>query len=325
MRRPANDAIAVVVDFCVFRSPDQVDWKIGGNAKAHGGAQTLRPTGNGAERSSRPILGADERGHFAAADQEVGVIALADGSPSHIFSVTSSKLRSIGAKVGARSQVGANFKAKKESCSRRRPSRSCPRVNIRVCNLSAKKVPAQTSSTIYQPVSDAGWPPEISDLRRGFAGRLNVYRVMAHNPPLLRSWVAYRDYVVTNSSLGPQRSEVAILRTGHRLDAAYEWSHHVVRARACGMDDARILSLRGDPDLMAPEDQVITRAVDDLIDRACLSEPARDALAALVGPQGVFDVIATVGLYTTLAYIVKSFATPLDAEVAADLAANPIG
>ncbi|PWC36011.1 carboxymuconolactone decarboxylase [Azospirillum sp. TSO35-2] len=159
----------------------------------------------------------------------------------------------------------------------------------------------------------------------GFAGRLNVYRVMAHNPALLRSWAAFRDHVVVRNALGPQRSEVAILRTGHRLGASYEWAHHVCRGRACGLDDARILGIRGEPEAMAPEDAVIVRAVDDLIDHARLSPPVREALAALVGTAGVFDVIATVGLYSTLAFIVGSFDTPLDEDVAAQLADRPIG
>ncbi len=144
------------------------------------------------------------------------------------------------------------------------------------------------SDLAFPPIADAAWPSEISDMLAGFAGRLNVYRVMAHNPALLRSWANYRDYVVTKNSLGPQRSEVAILRTGHRLNANYEWSHHVMRARACGMDDARILSLRGDVLEMSAEDQVIARAVDDLIDSACLSAHSREDLAKLVGTYGRF-------------------------------------
>ncbi len=179
--------------------------------------------------------------------------------------------------------------------------------------------------TPYQPLSDADWPPELADMLPGFAGRLNVYRVMAHNPALLRSWAGFRDHVVVKNALGPQRSEVAILRTGHRLGAPYEWNHHVCRGRACGMEDARILSLRGAPEAMAPEDAVIARAVDDLVDHARLSPPVRAALEALVGTAGMFDVIATVGLYSTLAFIVNSFDTPLDADVAAQMAERPIG
>ncbi|MFC2967573.1 carboxymuconolactone decarboxylase family protein [Acidimangrovimonas pyrenivorans] len=174
------------------------------------------------------------------------------------------------------------------------------------------------------PLADADWPEEAAALRAGFAGRLNVYRVMAHHPALLKSWQTFRNHVVRETSLGAARSEVAILRTGVRLEAPYEWAHHVVRGRDAGLSDARIRSLRGPLSGMSAEDAAIARAVDELIDDACLSAGAQAELAALVGVAGVFDVIATVGHYRVLACILKSFGTPIDDDIAAALAAQPI-
>ncbi|HSF64139.1 MAG TPA: carboxymuconolactone decarboxylase family protein [Paracoccaceae bacterium] len=173
-------------------------------------------------------------------------------------------------------------------------------------------------------MSKADWPQDIADMQTGFAGRLNVYRVMAHHPALMRAWAPLRAHVVQDNALGAQRSEVVILRTGHRAGAAYEWAHHISRARACGMSDARIASIAGPLDGMAPEDAVIAGAVDALVDKHHLPEAERDALQALVGTAGVFDVMATVGFYSTLAFIVKTFGTPLDADVAAELDARPL-
>jgi len=173
-------------------------------------------------------------------------------------------------------------------------------------------------------LSRADWPEEIADMQTGFAGRLNVYRVMAHHPELMRAWAPLRAHVVQKNALGLQRSEVVILRTGHRAGAAYEWAHHISRARACGMSDARIASIAGPLEGMAPEDAVIAGAVDSLIDQHHLPAAERDALEALVGKAGVFDVMATVGFYSTLAFIVKTFGTPLDADVAAELDARPL-
>lgn len=171
-----------------------------------------------------------------------------------------------------------------------------------------------------KPLADADWPAGIADLRGGFAGSLNVYRVMAHHPALLRAWQAYRDHVVVHSTLGRQRSEVVILRTGHRLKAQYEWAHHVVRARDCDMEDARIATLRGPVDGMAAEDALLSGAVDELIDHAKLDGPTLRDASALLGPEGVLDLMATVGLYSTLAFIVKTYQTPVDSDVADALA-----
>ena len=172
----------------------------------------------------------------------------------------------------------------------------------------------------FQPLNDAEWPSEIADMMPGFAGGLNVYRVMAHHPALLRAWATLRDHIVHDSVVLPDQREIVILRAGHRLGADYEWVHHVSRSRALGMDEARIMGITGPASTMEPADAVLVNAVDALIDSARLDRQARNALEQLLGPQGVFDVIATVGFYTTLAFIVKSFDVPIDADIT-----NPSG
>ena len=176
----------------------------------------------------------------------------------------------------------------------------------------------------YPPLTDAEWPEEIGDMLTGFAGGLNVYRTMAHNPALLRAWADLREHVVNRTALGKQGSEVVILRTGVRLDSGYEWRQHVARARKCGMEDARILSLRGPVEDMAPDDAVLARAVDELFSDARLSPDTARAVAGLVGAAGVIDLMATVGFYSTLGYLLNTAETPLDEDIAAELAANPL-
>lgn len=174
------------------------------------------------------------------------------------------------------------------------------------------------------PLSDADWPEEIAAMKHGFAGGLNVYRTMAHHPALLRAWAGLRDHVVVRTSLGRQRSEVAILRTGHRLGSTYEWAQHVARARKHGLDDARIASLKGPLEGMTPEDALIAGAVDELFENSALRPSTVSALALAVGKEGVFDLMATVGFYSTLGFILNSFQTPLDDDIAAELAAQPL-
>ncbi len=176
----------------------------------------------------------------------------------------------------------------------------------------------------FAPLTDADWPEALADLKGGFATKLNVYRVMAHRPELLRAWAPLRDHVVVQTALGPELSEVAILRTGHHMGSSYEWDSHVHRARKLGMSDARIASLRGPLDAMAPEDAVIAGAVDAHLgpDHRLTSGQVAE-LVALVGQEGLFDLFATVGFYTVLAGMLKSLDVPLDPDIAAELAQTP--
>ena len=174
------------------------------------------------------------------------------------------------------------------------------------------------------PLADADWPEEIADMQAGFAGGLNVYRTMAHNPALLRAWANLREHVVNRSVLGSQRSELVILRTGVNLGSSYEWQQHIVRARKAGMDDTRISSLRGPVESMAADDAVFAQAVDELFRDRRLSPITVADLTVLVGKEGVIDLMATVGFYSTLGFLLNTFETPLDADIATELAVAPL-
>ena len=176
----------------------------------------------------------------------------------------------------------------------------------------------------FAPLADEQWPAEAVDLIGGFAGQLNVYRVMAHNPTLLRAWVDLREHVVRNNSLGLVRNEVVILRTGVRHNSDYEWNHHVLRARACGLEESRIASLRGPLGNMTVEDAILAGAVDELLTNSKMSARAIAQLVDLVGKEGVLDVMVTVGFYSTLAFIVNTFGTPLDTRIAQELSEQPL-
>ena len=175
------------------------------------------------------------------------------------------------------------------------------------------------------PLDDGDWPLEIGDMLCGFAGSLNVYRTMAHHPALMRAWEGLRTHIVTSTALGPDRAEIVILRTGFRLGSSYEWAQHVQRARKLGIADTRIAALRGPVAEMAADDAVLAGAVDELFDAAQLTPDSRAALQAMVGLDGVFDLMATVGFYATLGFILRTFQTPLDREIAKELAARPLG
>lgn len=177
------------------------------------------------------------------------------------------------------------------------------------------------TETPCRPLSDAEWPDELVDLRDGFAGKLNVYRVMAHHPDLLRAWAPLRKHIVLDSALGAELSEVVILRVGYRMGSEYEWAHHVSRARRLGFDDDRILAIQKVPQGV---DGLIVRAVDELLDSRRLQSNTEEELADSLGRKAVFDLIATTGFYSVLGYLLMSYNTPMDEDIADELRERPL-
>ena len=177
----------------------------------------------------------------------------------------------------------------------------------------------------FPPLAPESWPAALDPLRTGFAAGLNVYRVMAHHPALLIAWQTFRDHVVLRNSLDAGSLEIVILRTGFRRDSVYEWMQHVVRARKAGLDDERIRSAALPPGTQGMrEDGLLIRCVDALIDYDRLDTDLQGAVASRFGKEGVLDVIATVGMYSLLAYIIRSFDTPIDGDIEAALAGDPL-
>ncbi len=180
------------------------------------------------------------------------------------------------------------------------------------------------SSPRLQPIDPTDWPEVLAEYRSTFFGEANVYKVMAHHPALLKAWANLRQHVVINTSLGREKSEIVILRAAAKTGSNYEWTHHVERARRLGMDDTRIASIKGNADDMMPEDAVIASAVDELIGGARLSLEVLQGLTDNVGKQGVLDLMATVGFYSTLAFLLNSFETEIEPEIVAASKANPL-
>lgn len=170
------------------------------------------------------------------------------------------------------------------------------------------------------PIDDFCWPESISRLRTDFAGSLNIYRVMAHHPELLTAWENIRNHVVRGNSLSPRLQEIAILRTGFRWCSAYEWAHHVHRGKAAGLSEAEIAAAGSEnrpESLSDPVLAALIEAVDQLLLNGRLEQPLRGNLLAAIGAEGILDLFATVGMYTTLAFIANSFTPPLDDDIPA--------
>lgn len=182
-------------------------------------------------------------------------------------------------------------------------------------------------------VTDEDWPAALVDLRDAFAGKLNVYRTMAHHPALLAAWAALRQHLIVDSALSAQAREIVTLRVGHVWSSRYEWAQHVVRGRDTGLSDSRIAACRldrsasheGDAlETADVDDRLLIDAVDALLDAARLPPGLVDALTRALGIAGLFDLMATVGMYTTLAFVVNSFEVAVEPRMAAALAARPL-
>lgn len=157
------------------------------------------------------------------------------------------------------------------------------------------------------PLPDEQWSLKLRSVLEQVSPVLNVHRVIAHHPDLMAAWTPLRQHITTEGSLDPRSRELVILRVAHRSGVAYEWHHHVARARTAGLSEKDIESVRSALIAGWPtEEAALLNAVDDLLDDLTLKPSTRESLGAHYSTQEILDLIFTVGVYVTLAMLINS-------------------
>ena len=151
------------------------------------------------------------------------------------------------------------------------------------------------------PLDVTQWPPHLSNVSADMNGApINVHKLMAHSPDLLRAWWNFRNYSVSGGSLGAHLGELIILRVGVHLGAWYEWGSHVDRAQRIGMTAQTIFETLNPRPNLATADALALTAVDELMLDHRISKVTRAALEQHFTTAQLMDLIAIQGMYVIL-------------------------
>ncbi|MGD9703534.1 MAG: carboxymuconolactone decarboxylase family protein [Acidimicrobiia bacterium] len=145
---------------------------------------------------------------------------------------------------------------------------------------------------------------------------LNIFATLARHPKLLKRWLPFATHVLSKNSLSPRHRELLILRTGYRCRSTYEWGQHVLIALDCDLTQDEVDRVRQGPDAGWDEhESALLRAADELHDESLISDRTWMQLAARYGDEELIDVIATVGNYHVVAFLLNSLGVQLDEGV----------
>ncbi len=148
-------------------------------------------------------------------------------------------------------------------------------------------------------------------------GSLNIFRTLAHHPKLLKRWLVFGNHVLAKSTLPERERELAILRTGFRCGAEYEFGQHTTIGLAAGVteDEVRALTQPLDHHPWDAGDLALLLAVDELHDDQCIDDPTWAALSQRWSDQQILDLVFAVGQYTLVSMALNSLGVPLDEGV----------
>lgn len=109
-------------------------------------------------------------------------------------------------------------------------------------------------------------------------------------------------------ALPARQREIATLTVAHRCDSVYEWQTHSGHARAAGLTQEEIDSLRTlTPLLSDAAERVVVRAVHALLDEGALPDDVADDAMRLLGADQLFELVVVVGYYRLLAAVLAVF------------------
>jgi 4-carboxymuconolactone decarboxylase len=157
--------------------------------------------------------------------------------------------------------------------------------------------PSDTARTCGpEPADVAAVYAEIHALGRPV---LNLYRVLANQPPALRAFLGMSRYVRDESSLPAGLRELAILATAYALGVEYEQVHHVAAARGAGVAEAKLAAFPAWQTSDAFDD--VERAAMTYAHEVATARRVNDrtfqVLAAYLSQGQIVDLALTVGWY----------------------------
>ena len=149
--------------------------------------------------------------------------------------------------------------------------------------------------------------------RRNPADAGNLLATMVRHPKLTRAFLRFNNHLLFASTLSPRLRELAVLRVAHLTDCEYEWAHHITMGRESGLTDADIDGIqRGE--MTTDLDSAVLAAVDELQDKATVSDSTWAALSEHLEERQLMDLVFTIGCYGALAMAINTFGVAPDSE-----------
>jgi alkylhydroperoxidase family enzyme len=143
------------------------------------------------------------------------------------------------------------------------------------------------------PLSRVGWGEDTP----------NILRSVAHHPKLLEPFLGFAA-TLANGALPRRESEILALRAAWNCRSAFEWGHHVLFARAAGLDEDAIVRVARGPDARWNDaDRTLLEAADELHATRGISDDTWSRLAVVWTNEQLVEIPFVVGHYTMLSMV----------------------
>lgn len=154
-----------------------------------------------------------------------------------------------------------------------------------------------------------------SDIAARGGRPLNLYRVLANAPKMLRAWVDLA-YAVRNDCRTPRTlRELMILRTAQLQDSAYEWHQHRIMARQAGVPETQVAELAmWNVSAAFDERERAALAFTEAIVACDVDDDVHAELARHFDPEECLELAMTAAYYCMVPRVLSAIAVTPDGE-----------
>ncbi len=148
---------------------------------------------------------------------------------------------------------------------------------------------------------------------------INLYRILAHQPVILRAWTEWNNALRHGCTLDRALRELIFLRSAELQGSSYEWAQHLPMARAAGLPEEKIAAVAAweGASVFDNLERTLLRVTDE-ITRGQLSDDGFARLRGVLSAAEAIEVIVTASHAAMLARVIQAIAVDLDSEAPAD-------
>lgn len=150
---------------------------------------------------------------------------------------------------------------------------------------------------------------------------LNIFRMMANAPGLLRPFVDLGGAFLFDGKLDPVTRECAILRVGYLSEASYETAQHEKIGRDVSMSEDLIAAVKRGPgaDGLTAEQQLTLAFVDDLVANVKAGDDTFNPALAHFSAEQLQELTLITGYYMMVCRFLETFEVDIEVGGAAGL------
>lgn len=143
---------------------------------------------------------------------------------------------------------------------------------------------------------------------------LNIFKMMANAPGLLRPFVDLGGAFLFEGKLDPVTRECAILRVGYLSDAGYETAQHEKIGLDLGMSSPLFDALRAGPDSegLTDEQRLTLAYVDDLVANVKASDASFGPALNHFGAEKLQELTLVTGYYMMVCRFLETFEVDIE-------------